>query len=272
MMKNICLVSGGFDPLHRGHIEYFKSAKSISDYLIVAVNSDDWLKRKKGYAFMPSKERIAIIRNLAVVDEVISFNDDDNSACDAITVCLEKYKKITFANGGDRGASNTPEQDKFSNDPRVHFQFGVGGENKINSSSWLIKDFTDSFIKSFLPNGLTDISTIHAPWGHHTSFIDDDGFKVKQLNVSPGGILSLQKHEHRSEHWIVVRGVASVEVDDVKKDYLKGEYVYIPFQSIHRLSNNHETELIVIEVQCGEILEESDITRLEDSYGRTSDQ
>lgn len=71
MKKNICLVTGGFDPIHRGHIEYFKSARKLSDYLVVGVNSDDWLKRKKGIAFMPSIERAAIIENLRVVDEVI---------------------------------------------------------------------------------------------------------------------------------------------------------------------------------------------------------
>lgn len=271
MNKKVCLVTGGFDPLHRGHIEYFKSAKNIADYLIVGVNSDCWLQRKKTLAFMPIDERIAIIENLTVVDEVISFNDDDNSACAAISICLEKYKEIIFANGGDRGSSNTPEQEKFNDDARVDFRYGVGGENKINSSSWLIKNFTDSFIESYLPKGLSKVSTIQAPWGHHTAFIDDKGFKVKQLNVDSGGILSLQKHEHRSEHWVVVRGTATVEVDDIKKDYVEGEYVFIPFQSVHRLSNNHEMELIVIEVQCGAVLEESDITRLEDSYGRTSD-
>lgn len=270
MKENICLVTGGFDPLHRGHIEYFKSAKKLSDYLIVGVNSDDWLIRKKGIAFMPSIERSAIIESLKVVDEVIFFDDGDGSACDAISICLGKSKTLIFANGGDRGSSNTPEMSKFLNDKRVSFHFEVGGEEKINSSSWLIKDFTDSFIKSFIPKGLSEISTIHAPWGHHTSFIDDKGFKVKQLNVDPGGILSLQKHQHRSEHWVVVRGTASVEVDGHKQEYVEGEYSYIPLQSTHRLSNNSDSELIVIEVQCGKILEESDITRLQDSYGRSS--
>jgi len=271
MKKNICLVTGGFDPIHRGHIEYFKSARKLSDYLVVGVNSDDWLKRKKGIAFMPSIERAAIIENLRVVDEVIFFNDDDGSACDAITRCLKKYESVIFANGGDRGSENTPETKKFLKDSRVSFYYGVGGEHKINSSSWLIKDFTDSYIKSFIPKGLSDISTIHAPWGHHTSFIDEKGFKVKQLNVDPGGILSLQKHQHRSEHWVIVRGNALVELDGHKKEFTEGEYCFIPLKSIHRLSNNSNSELIVIEVQCGEILEESDITRLEDSYGRTSD-
>ena len=115
------------------------------------------------------------------------------------------------------------------------------------------------------------MNLIHAPWGNHLSIIDDKGYKLKQLNVNPGGILSLQRHQHRSEHWVIAQGEATVEVDAEKKTYTSGEYVYIPLHSIHRLSNLHDSELlVVIEVQCGEILEESDIERLEDSYGRNS--
>lgn len=76
----IILVTGGFDPLHSGHIAYFKAAKALGDKLIVGVNSDAWLERKKGRAFMPFSERAEIIRSLAVVDEVIAFDDSDSSA------------------------------------------------------------------------------------------------------------------------------------------------------------------------------------------------
>ncbi len=139
MNKKVCLVTGGFDPLHRGHIEYFKSAKNIADYLIVGVNSDCWLQRKKTLAFMPIDERIAIIENLTVVDEVISFNDDDNSACAAISICLEKYKEIIFANGGDRNKENIPEM----NEEGVQFLFEIGGNFKRNSSSSILDEWVD---------------------------------------------------------------------------------------------------------------------------------
>ena len=77
-MKKRVLVTGGFDPLHSGHIEYFKSAKALGDELIVGLNSDAWLTRKKGRAFMPMSERKAIIEALSVVDKVIDFDDTDN--------------------------------------------------------------------------------------------------------------------------------------------------------------------------------------------------
>jgi cytidyltransferase-like protein len=270
MKKEVCLVTGGFDPIHSGHIDYISQAAKLSDYLVVGVNSNEWLKNKKGIYFMPWEERASIIRNLKFVNQVIDFNDDDGSAIDAINKCLEFSQKVIFANGGDRGKFNIPEVIEFKKNKGVEFIYSVGGDNKKNSSSWLLSDFTSKYLTTFIPKGLENIKTIEAPWGSHTSFIDDIGFKVKQLTVKPGGILSLQKHHHRMEHWVVGAGTATVELDGKVLELRAGEYIKIPLQAVHRLSNESSDNLIVIEVQCGEILEESDIVRLEDSYGRTS--
>ena len=270
MKEKICLVTGGFDPVHSGHIEYINSAKKYSDYVVVGINSNEWLKRKKQLYLMPWEERAAIIENLKSVDQVIPFDDIDGSAVNAINECLKFSKEVIFANGGDRSSGNTPETLAFEDDKRVQFIYGVGGENKKNSSSWLLSDFTDKYIKTVLPSGLSDITTINAPWGSHTAFLDDQGYKVKQLKVNPGGILSLQKHQHRMEHWVVGSGTATVELDGNTLKLEAGEYIHIPLHSTHRLSNHAAEDLIVLEVQCGDILEESDIIRLEDSYGRTS--
>ena len=86
VMSTIVLVTGGFDPLHSGHIEYFKSAKKLGDKLIVGINSDAWLMRKKGRYFMPISERVQIIENLKMIDGVILFNDNDDSATEAIKI------------------------------------------------------------------------------------------------------------------------------------------------------------------------------------------
>ena len=83
-MERIVLVTGGFDPLHSGHIAYFKEARKLGDKLIVGLNSDEWLTRKKGRPFMPFHERCNIIEELACVDQVIGFNDEDDTACNAI--------------------------------------------------------------------------------------------------------------------------------------------------------------------------------------------
>ena len=111
MTQTIVLVTGGFDPLHSGHIAYFKAARALGDQLVVGLNSDNWLARKKGRAFMPFNERLSIIRHLNMVNWVIDFNDDDGSAIHAIRKVKEEYPKnqIIFANGGDRTVDNIPE-------------------------------------------------------------------------------------------------------------------------------------------------------------------
>lgn len=132
MSKNV-LVTGGFDPIHSGHIAYLKSAKMLGDVLWVGLNSDAWLARKKGQYFLDAHERLEILSNLKVVDHVFLFNDKDNSACDAINYVLEKIpssNSLIFANGGDRTVGNIPEIDKFESNKCVSFKFGVGGEDK----------------------------------------------------------------------------------------------------------------------------------------------
>ena len=126
-MKQIVLVTGGFDPIHSGHIAYFQEARKISDLLIVGINSDSWLARKKGSAFMQTSERKNIIENLKMVDEVILFDDEDDSAKDAIRMVRRIYPidKIIFANGGDRTEKNIPEMDV--EDENLDFVFGIGG-------------------------------------------------------------------------------------------------------------------------------------------------
>jgi cytidyltransferase-like protein len=135
----IVLVTGGFDPLHRGHIEYFKAAKKLGDKLIVGINSDDWLTRKKGRPFMTINDRVAIIENLKMVDNCILFNDNDGTAIEAIHNVRRLFPDdvIVFANGGDRTKENIPEM--VFND--VEFVFGVGGTEKINSSSDILKNW-----------------------------------------------------------------------------------------------------------------------------------
>ena len=111
----LTLVTGGFDPLHSGHIAYFEQAKDLTNYLVVGLNTEEWLTKKKGQYFMSWKERAEIIRHLDVVDAVITVEDDEHgSACHAIERCLEIAQTVVFANGGDRGKGNTPEMDKYT--------------------------------------------------------------------------------------------------------------------------------------------------------------
>ena len=142
--KKLSLVTGGFDPIHSGHISYFSRAKDFSDFLVVGLNTEEWLTKKKGQYFQSWKERAEIISHLTMVDAVITVPDDDKgSACGAIAKCLEIADTVIFCNGGDRGKSNTPEIIKYRDYPRVQFEFGIGGDDKKNSSSWILKGYFD---------------------------------------------------------------------------------------------------------------------------------
>ncbi len=142
-MNKIVLVTGGFDPVHSGHIAYFKAARALGDMLLVGLNSDEWLERKKGRAFMPWNERLCVINNLAMVDEVYTFDDEDGSARHFIQQVRAHYPRaeLIFANGGDRTVDNIPEMSVDSE--RLTFVFGVGGEDKKNSSSWILAKYRE---------------------------------------------------------------------------------------------------------------------------------
>jgi len=135
-MEKIVLATGGFDPIHSGHIAYLKAAKSLGNKLIVGLNSDAWLERKKGRAFMPFLERLEIVSHLNMVDQVIEFDDHDGTAICAIRKVKNNFPntQIIFVNGGDRTVDNIPEIIENN----VIFKFGVGGNTKMNSSSKLL--------------------------------------------------------------------------------------------------------------------------------------
>ena len=139
--EKVSLVTGGFDPIHSGHIRYFERAKDLSNYLVVGLNGDPWLTRKKGQYFQSWTERADIIRHLNMVDAVISWDDSDDSACGAIGKCLDISEKVIFCNGGDRTKINIPEQKGYDDDPRVEFKYGIGGDDKMNSSSWILHGY-----------------------------------------------------------------------------------------------------------------------------------
>lgn len=258
-MKRIVLVTGGFDPLHSGHIAYFKAAKELGDELWVGINSDEWLVRKKGQAFMPYKERLEIIRNLAMVDDIaICYNDaEQNDACGAIhhVMSVNANCKIIFANGGDRKPGNVPEEQIYGDNPRVEFAWGVGGDDKKNSSSWILQEWKEP-------------KTIRS-WGYYRVLHENGpSVKVKELTVEPGKRLSMQRHEERSEHWFVSEGTAHVYTLNVSSDielrgiYNEHESLHIPVTEWHQLSNETDKPLKIVEIQYGTNCVEEDIERL----------
>lgn len=253
----VVVATGGFDPVHSGHIAYFKHARTLGDILLVGLNSDEWLRRKKGRAFMPYAERSAIIGNLNMVDAVLELQDDCGTGADGIRQAQALYPghDIVFANGGDRGHTNVPEQELFKNDPLVSFEFGVGGNWKQNSSRWILEEWK--------------APKTERPWGYYR-VLHEHGktVKLKELTVEPGERLSMQRHERRAEFWFVAEGQATVYTIDQRKTdaeligvFGEHQYVFIGRDQWHQLCNEYHEPLRLIEIQYGEECTELDITR-----------
>ena len=171
-MKSKVLVSGGFDPIHKGHVRYIQQAARQGN-VVVALNSDAWLLRKKGHVFMSFEERSEILLSLNGVKSIYPVDDSDGTVCEAI----RSIKPAFFVKGGDRTFQNTPEV-ALCKQLGVGLLFNVGG-GKVQSSSELV----------------------NRQWGHF-EVIHEEGFKVKILTIFPGKATSVQKHRLRNEHWI----------------------------------------------------------------------
>ena len=140
-MRELVLVSGGFDPIHSGHIYLIQEASKYGD-VIVLLNSDKWLREKKGREFLPFVERETIMKSLKNVIDVLSFDDSDKTCVDGIRKAINKYPnhKIMFANGGDRNDKTAPDSEKkFCDKNNITTLWEIGGKNKSNSSSQILK-------------------------------------------------------------------------------------------------------------------------------------
>ena len=243
------VVSGGFDPLHVGHVKMFQEAAKLASKLIVIVNNDDFLMLKKGYVFMPIDERMEIIKNISVVDKVVKAIDTDLTVCQTLNLLAKEENIIVFANGGDRQSKKDILESTVCKDNQIEMKFNIGG-GKIQSSSSLVS------------------TTVEKPWGSYKTFEKDKDYLLKIITVNPGEKLSLQSHQHRSEQWLIISGIATVECDGKISHLNRNESIVIPQCSKHRLSNKNKEPLQVLETQYGDILSESDIIRYQDKYNR----
>ena len=248
----IVVCTGGFDPIHQGHIQYLTEAANFGDMLIVGLNSDAWLKKKKGRAFMPWAERAAVLRAMRVVTRVESFTDDDIGSAKNLLINIKRqcpYAEIIFANGGDRTEHNIPEMDV----PSIDFVFGIGGFTKSNSSSWILSEWK--------------APKTERPWGYYRVLHEVPGTKVKELTINPRQSLSMQRHANRAEHWHVSYGACDV-YSMMPNGYalpvvLLSEHMnyHVSTGQWHRLTNPYEVPCKIVEIQYGAACKEEDIER-----------
>jgi mannose-6-phosphate isomerase-like protein (cupin superfamily) len=202
---------------------------------------------------MPLAERRAIVGSLRDVDATIVYNDDDGSSRDAIIQVRQGYPTATivFANGGDRTSDNIPEMDLVGS--KLEFVFGVGGEDKANSSSWILDEWK-------APKTVRD-------WGYYRVLHEVPGTKVKELTIQPGQKLSMQRHRDRAEHWHVTGGRCIVN-EQGNSGYafpsreLQIHSMYsVPRSGWHQLANPFDEPCTLVEIQYGTSCTEEDIER-----------
>lgn len=250
------LVSGGFDPVHVGHLRMFQGAQNLSDKVILLLNNDEWLIKKKGKPFMNQDQRKEILDQFISISEVIIQTYSDKSSSEAIKDFVKNNpnKTICYCNGGDRSNIKKILEADVCKKLGVVLEFGVGGDKKVESSSQLTKNY------------LGNIET--RPWGSYQIIAKNNGYQIKEINVSYGSKLSLQKHSNRSEFWQIVEGKSKIIIENNEYYLKEKEHIYIPENTIHRIENIGEKNLIFIEIQLGKNLNEDDIIRIEDDYGR----
>ena len=227
-LNRTIMLSGGFDPIHPGHIDMIKQARErTKGVVMIALNSDEWLIRKKGFFFQSFEHRKAILEamfGLGIV-WVVPVDDSDGTVCKA----LEQYKPQYFGNGGDRKPDNTPE---------VELCNKLGIELVWNLDDPSTKDLHSSFFLSK--------KRVERQWGYYDVLLDEPWCKVKRLVIYPGKSLSKQYHLKRTEYFFYKDGTHEVNEPEW----------------IHQPKNNGSENLEIIEVQTG-VCEEEDIVRVQ---------
>ena len=200
---------------------------------------------------MPWEERATIVAAIHYVDRVINFDDSDGSAKDAIRKVRSIFpgQDIIFANGGDRTKENIPEMDLLKEYLHLQFVFGIGGNNKANSSSWILEEWKSP--------------KTERSWGYYRVLYEVPGMKVKELTVNPHQHLSMQRHAYRNEYWIVSEGEATVNWNSGKTRLTRHKSDIILQGDWHQLINETDQPLKIVEIQYGTNCIEEDIERKE---------
>lgn len=288
-MKTLAITSMYANPIHPWHIECLELSKQQADELWVIINNDKQAKLKRWTdSFQDEISRSKVVESLKSVEETFISIDSDSSVCESLSFLIEKakksgkYNKIIFTKWWDRFAEEIPESN-------ICKKFWVDIIDwlwkKTHSSSDLVNKAANKDDISAIEKTLSTIPKEHQqdryleiwkrPWWIYYVLEDTEKYKVKKLVVTPWKKLSLQSHNKRSEHWVIVSWVANVDIrhpDYADTEQIKvvteNQSVNIPEWYIHRICNNWTKTLIIIEVQSWTYFWEDDIIRYEDDFGR----
>jgi mannose-6-phosphate isomerase-like protein (cupin superfamily)/glycerol-3-phosphate cytidylyltransferase-like family protein len=235
----------------------FEQARKLGDKLVVILNNDNWLRDKKGFAFMPQHERKEMIEAFPFVDKVVFTSHDPHDDDRSVVRELRTIRPAIFANGGDRVAGNIPEYQACEK-LGIEMVFNIGEGGKIQSSSWMISAAS------------RDVRRSVRPWGEFYNWDTGAQWHLKTLYVRPGKRLSLQYHKHRAEKWLLLEGDATATVGPkggtMRRIGLKRHEVFtVPKGYVHRLESKKGG--VLAEIAAGKF-DEADIIRLEDDYDR----
>lgn len=254
MTDNIVLITGGFDPLQYEHISFIKEAGKFGR-VIIGLNSDEWLTRKKGKPLMFFKERKYILEQLKGVLCVLEFDDSDNTSSDAIDKVIKLFpkNKIIFINNKHESQVVISEIEKFKDNFAVLFHLDILGEIKKNNPNDLIFNCKQPIEKKI--------------WGDSITYHGSENTKVKRLLIEPKKSISMQYHLHRNELWFVESGSGTIYTYDKNniikvKDIYKHEMYHVAVGKWHKLEAHSDTELCIVEIQYGNLCVEEDIVRL----------
>lgn len=278
----IITTSGGFDPVHVGHLRCIQGTNKIAVEMngvsVIIVNSDGFLVRKKGRPFMNHQERMEIIAGIEGVDFVVGWDDGTQT----VTGALERLKPAVFAKGGDRSDADKVPEFILCEQIGCEVRFGVGGREKVQSSSDLIaaSETKEEKLKRTSPDAFDmlyldqvwendkDARIVDKPWGMEEILVEGDRYAAKILTILPDQRLSLQYHEQKDETIYVMDGTLKLEIgegDDASTRFLlKGDYFRIEPGTIHRFASWFGT-VKLFEVSTPEL---DDVIRLSDDYGR----
>jgi mannose-1-phosphate guanylyltransferase len=214
------------------------------------------------YAVMEKSKKVKVVisdidwSDVGSFDSLIQENVDKNDAIE-----IDSKENFYFSDNKQKVIATIGLEDYIVVDTKDALLITKKGQTQK------VKEIVNK-LKTQNPKLTVEHSMVHRPWGTFETLIEDNGYKIKRITVKPGKRLSLQKHFHRNEHWIVVSGTATVTVGDKVKLVRPNESTYIKMGEVHRLENEGQIPVILIEAQVGEYTGEDDIVRIEDDFNR----